>query len=308
MLLKPWPYNRIKEPCPADWGLGMTVCIAAICNWDGQSEALVTASDHAISTGDYSADNVAPKIEPVHPHWEAMIAADDITEAEPILNAVRFAIAKRPAAKTGLKQVKLAFSKAYRRCLSEKIESEILAPLNMNHSEFIKTGLKKLGAENFSGILNKVKAASFTCDFLVCGFGAQGEPHIFTMSGIGKTSVYDRVGFWAIGSGQNSALSSLFFHEYNRLRGPCAAIYHVCEAKFMAETAFGVGKIPTFVSIHHSGNRRAYVLEHSISDIRKSWKENGCPRVPDGILQHIGENCIEEYDQSACQNKPLKLL
>jgi hypothetical protein len=28
---KPWPWNTLPEPHPADWGIGMTVCIAAHC-------------------------------------------------------------------------------------------------------------------------------------------------------------------------------------------------------------------------------------------------------------------------------------
>src|SRR5205823_6183420 len=55
----------------------VTICIAAISNWtDGKTEEIVTASDHMVTTGDHTADNVIRKIEPIHAHWHAMFATD----------------------------------------------------------------------------------------------------------------------------------------------------------------------------------------------------------------------------------------
>jgi 20S proteasome alpha/beta subunit len=299
----PKPWSHLEIQIPADWGCGVTICIAATCNWDGKSEAIVTASDHMVSMGHFSADNVCAKIEPIHPQWEVMFAADDMTDAEPIINGVRLKISKILGPRMGLKQVMSAFSGVYKQYLKDETERQFLSPFGITVREFMS---KRFGPERFPDILNKIKAAHIECEFLVCGFGAQGEPHIFTMSGIGKVNVYDRLGFWAIGSGQQSALSSLFFHRYNRNLGPLPAVYHVCEAKFMSETAVGVGKVPTFVSLHYQGNKRAYVLEHSVDSIRGFWKKEGCPRVPRGVLEHIGKECIEGYDPESKQRAILK--
>jgi hypothetical protein len=256
------------------------------------------ASDHMVSTADYSADNTIEKAEWIHSHWNAMIASNNVTDADPILNAVRSKLGRTRTKRIGLQQVTSAFLSAYKECLKEKIEATLLAPFNMTLNQFTKEGLKRFGPENFTTILQKIEATYFESQFLICGFDSAGEPHIFTMTEIGEINIYDRIGFWAIGSGQQSALSTLFFHRYNRFRSWACAIYHVCEAKFMSETAVGVGREPTSLFLQYSGDKRAQVLEHSIDNIRAMWKESGRPRVPDDALKYIGQECLEGYDET----------
>lgn len=47
-----------------DWGMGMTLCIAAIARKDDGGEVIVTASDHMLSLDDLSMarDTIRPKI------------------------------------------------------------------------------------------------------------------------------------------------------------------------------------------------------------------------------------------------------
>ena len=223
----------------------VTICIAAISNWtDGKTEEIVTASDHMVTTGDHTADNVIRKIEPIHAHWHAMFATDgDISSADYILDGVRAILREKPALR--VEDVMSTFVSVYKRYLKDEIENSVLAPLDMTLAQFRRNGLKQLAEKQFTPILNRVNATSTGCEFLVCGFERDGHPCIFTMSEIGKIRRRDRLGFWAIGSGQATVMSSLFFHQYSRLLGPLPAIYHLCEAKFMPGTADGVGKCPT---------------------------------------------------------------
>jgi len=73
----------------------------------------------------------------------------------------------------------------------------------------------------------------------------------------------------------------------SRLLGPLPAIYHVCEAKFVSETADGVGKCPTSLTVLFDRDKTAIVPEHYIDSIRSRWKAEGCPRIPTGILSEI---------------------
>ena len=288
------------RPKTSDWGIGMTVCIAAICHVDEQREAIVTASDQMISTGHFSADNLTTKIEPVHPNWETMFSANDLSKVTPILGHVRVALKDKPA---GLSQVRRAFLEAVRVERELLAEELVLAPFSLTLETFLRDGLKNLGPQDFSSLVQKIESLSLGCQFLISGFGEQGEPHILTVTDPAETSVHDLVGFWAIGSGQQSALSNMFFREYNRLLGIAPAIYHVCESKFMAETAVGVGKL-TFVSIHRFGKPRCYFLQHSVDELREVWEREVKRPAPTSIYGRILRS-VQCFDQVSNSLKPL---
>jgi hypothetical protein len=272
--------------------MGVTVCIAAICKWDENTEAIVTACDQMLSLGQFSADNITTKIDPIHPAWEAMFAGDDITRVDYVLEAVREILCQPPIKPRSFVEVSRAFSTAHRKVRRHVVESTVLAPYSMTLKQFLRDGMAQFGAENFTALLQVVQGTTLGCTFLVCGFGQDGEPHIFTVSESGESQIYDRPGCWAIGSGQQSALSSLFFHSYNRLHDYKSAIYHVCEAKFMAETAIGVGK-KTFLSMYRLHYPRLYTTESSIEEIRKAWETDGKPRVPHWIKDRIPQMLID---------------
>src|ERR1022692_4908149 len=80
------------------------------------------------------------------------------------------------------------------------------------------------------------------CQFLLAGFDHDGDGHILTVENPGIVKNHDPVGFWAIGSGALSALGILFFHSMRGELPLPEVLYHICEAKFMAESAIGVGK------------------------------------------------------------------
>jgi len=263
--------------------VSMTICIGAICNWDGKEEAIVTVSDYMVSTGHYSADHIATKIDPVHPDWNAMFSADDLGRVVPVLDRVRSDLKDVPA---GLDKVCNAFSRAVREELALVAQESVLAPFGLSLEEFRRTGLRDFGPSEFSRLLQRIETLSLRCEFLVCGFGERGEPHIFTLSEMGIISVLDHVGFWAIGSGQQSALSTFFFHSYNKLHGVAPAIYHACEAKFMAETATGVGEL-TFLAVHLPHRRSVTCLEPLVDSVRELWEAEGKPRVPKNALGMI---------------------
>jgi hypothetical protein len=155
----------------------MTICIGAICNWDGKEEAIVTVSDSMVSTGHYSADHIATKIDPVHPDWNAMFSADDLGRVVPVLDRVRSDLKDVPA---GLEKVCSAFSGAVREELALVAQESVLAPFGMNLEEFRRNGFRDFGPSEFSRLLQRIETLSLRCEFLVCGFGeGGGTAHIY---------------------------------------------------------------------------------------------------------------------------------
>jgi hypothetical protein len=215
----------------------MTVCIASICS---REDCIVGVSDKMLSMPTMSTDERGIKYAAIGSSWIAMFAANDISPVVPILKAVQQA-----AAPATCEDIVGAFKSAIRKENVAKSEANVLSRFDMNMAEFRREGLSSLGPELFTRLAYEIEQVSLDLTFLVFGFEGTGErtPHIFTIDGRGEVSYHDIVGFWAIGSGQTSALGTLF-----GLRGPLVyksiadILYLLTKAKFSAESALGVGK------------------------------------------------------------------
>src|SRR5882724_6075971 len=84
-LGKSWPWNTLPDPRPADWGVGMTICIAAHCYSD---KSIIMAADMMIGTSEMTADEAARKTQAVGDSWFAQYSGHDISPVVPILRSV----------------------------------------------------------------------------------------------------------------------------------------------------------------------------------------------------------------------------
>src|ERR1700676_597257 len=209
----------------------MTVCI--VSHSYGEN-SFVAVADSMLSTSDMSHDKLAIKTFGIGDNWLCMFSANDMSPVVAISNSVRDAV-KTP---TSLGDIIAAFQSAFRKELVSKAETSILAPLNMDMAEFRKSGLASLGPEIFSRIFYQIEQLNLDATFLVYGFDDH-KPHIFTIQNRGEVSHYDQPGFWAIGSGQTSALGSLFSlsGQSVSVRSVENVLYLLCKAKFSAESA-----------------------------------------------------------------------
>jgi len=274
---------RQKEPKPSDWRDDMTVCIAAICDRGG---AIVSASDRMIALSTFtSADSMTVKGVRVHERWAAMFAADDIRSVDPILRDVTDQLRPLPGRTD---EVLAAFREAYQAQVRRRVEDRVLSKYGVDLVTFRQKGLKEFGREVFFDLYRRIDAETLDVTFLVHGFEPGGGGRIFSVEFPGVTEEYGRNGFWAIGSGQDAALSSLFFHRYNQEKTLEEAIYHCCEAKFMAEKSAGVGK-ETILGVLQADQKGTLLRDADLAPIRKRWEEEGCPRLPNGITQAVSE-------------------
>jgi hypothetical protein len=123
------------------------------------------------------------------------------------------------------------------------------------------------------------------------GFGYDDElkPHIFTSTDPqGKTDYHDIVGFQAVGSGAQAAMSILYFYGQNSKLPLPLSIYHASAAKFMAESATDVGKHTSVIVFMPTG--KAVLLYDCDTDLlRAMWERDGKPRVPVNASEEISK-------------------
>ena len=257
----------------------MTVCIASIC-YGG--DCIIGITDRMLSTSTMSVDDLAVKFTSIGDRWFAMFAGNDISPVVPIFKTVRNAVAQLPS--ETLEEVVTSFRGAIRKENTAKSEALVLSRFDLDMAEFRHEGLANLGSELFTRLAYEIEQVSLDLTFLVFGYeGTQNpSPHIFTIDGRGEVSYYDIGGFWAIGSGQISALGTLFGTRgavpYMTLPD---AFYLLAKAKFSAETAIGVGKETTAIILQPSSDR--YLVHATeMQKIKKIWEASRSPDVPDG--------------------------
>lgn len=315
------PFPKLARTKLADWGLGVTVCIAAFSS-QGQStdegHSIITVCDRKVALATISADDALDKIDPIHHHWAAMTAGDDITHAIPIWDKIRQLLgyehrSEQKAPEKSLAEVSQACAVAFQEHRRRILENTYLSSYGLDMPKFLKEGRRLFGTVLFSQMCSQISAHEILCEFLVAGFDAKGYPHIFTVEDPGVARVYDSMNFWAIGSGQQLALSALMSSGY-LAEDWDFDIYDVCAAKFMAEKEPHVGE-STFLLIHRFGEKSAYMIEEDILRIKYVWESHGLPRRPPAAIELIKKipllnvdegPTVAEIKQSASQNAKRK--
>jgi hypothetical protein len=267
----------------------MTVCIAAV-NAFGD---IVTASDQMLSMADgaFTAESVALKNAYIDPNWRAMFAAEDVGVVPGLMRQIRNRINWGDRIDVGAMSKILAESfQAERR---QRATELYLGSYGIDLPEFMANGANIFGETGAAVIRERIEAHRLGCELLVTGHDPHGVPQIVSVSDPGIVKDHDVAGFWAIGTGWYLALSAL------AMRGQCSrfqtlkTVYHVCEAKFLAESAVGVGK-ETFVCVHRKDRSWAAVTDDHLANIRREWLRIGKPRET-----RTAERLLRHWEQAA---------
>lgn len=149
-------------------------------------------------------------------------------------------------------------------------------------------GKHGLSVEIAKELMEKISSIQLQCQFLVCGFDSDRKGHIFSVTDPGVARFEDIPGFSAIGSGLYRAMSSLFYYPYSTYSSEAIAFYHVCEAKFMAESAMGVGS-ETLVFRFIGNNSYKPLFDASMESIKQMWRKEGSPRLPSKAEEKMEE-------------------
>jgi ATP-dependent protease HslVU (ClpYQ) peptidase subunit len=265
----------------------VTVCIAGLCD---QLSSIVAVSDEMITFGDVSVDRTAEKISPLHRSWFAMYAANDITDVRPILDKATFLIcaAKRERSMT---EVGEAFQTAYATRHEQLIEHRLLIPNGFRSlDDFHLRGKESLTVSQFNRLSRCMRTIKPECKFLIGGFDLMGIGHLLVQEANSPYQCYDDPGFWAIGSGQNEAISSMIFQAdklgFGMYSSEALCIFHLLVAKFMAESNKLVGR-ETSVVVHARGEQPRYLMPEDVAKVRTAWEEHFLPRAPVELIEQL---------------------
>jgi 20S proteasome alpha/beta subunit len=299
MHIKPRPFNQLSKPRPADWGFGVTICITAICEHT-EEEAIITACDKMVSMGGYvSGDKTIRKIDPVLYDWTLMFAADDISPITPIVEEIR----ETSATPATLKGVADLIKRAYRNQRNRQIDDEILQPVGLSMRSFLSDGKSQLSERAYEKIFDRIESYDLGIELLVQGYAQDRDPHVFTVTNPGKCNFYDKVAFWAIGSGQHQAIASLFATGYDKFHPLEVCVAKVLVAKFMAESSVGVGK-DTWLLIGRKDvpNKTVFIDPPIQQKIRDGYA--ALPKIPLNALADVRQAIEEETKRVRAEAKP----
>lgn len=263
----------------SDYLRAVTVCIAAICE---NGQMIVSASDTMLSLADVAAADVGViKGIRFYRQWIAMTAGD-LGRTEPLLSRVGIVLAqqeKRARAEghpeiavNNAETIKAAFTRVYHEELRREIENVVLSRYDLTLDGFKQQGRSIFGDELMADICKQIEAIDLQCEFLVHGSDPT-EPkrtaRIFSIQSPGRVGGdFSRVGWWAIGSGGSIATTALAFNNYGRANSLRLALYRVCEAKFRAEAAGGVGRNTILAVSDISAQKYAWVGHQQTEEIR----------------------------------------
>jgi hypothetical protein len=271
----------------------MTVCIAGFAF---SRKGIIAVSDRRLTYGDIAADvATVEKAVRIHPCWMAMFAGNDIGNVTPILDRVRTQLPQdKPVSRIDVaREIRGAFRAQHRTIIEERV----LAPFDLSVRDFQQKGFSELGPQTFNELRHEVQATKVDCEFLICGF-SETEPQIFAISDHGL-SYYDKIGYWSIGSGAWSALSSLAFRKFHLDLSIHEAMYQLLEAKFMADTAVPTVGKETYALLMKANGAMAFMDESGIGQVRAIWEAEGQPRTPPDLesrMPHITAMPIEGLD------------
>lgn len=273
----------------------MTVCIGALCS---NAREIVVASDTKIGFGAFSADDLTVKIQPLVKNWWVLFASADISEIPPILARSKEALRGGPTFNE--LTVPRAVLVAYAERLREQIEAQVLSRYGLTLGEFMANDSSQLSPDLYTRLSNAIAAVSLGTQLLIVGFDAGGLGHLIRLDSERSPANQDAVGFCAVGSGSYSAMSTLAYHadrQHLSIYSPLEdCIYCCCNAKFMAESAEGVGK-STLLAVFRNDQPIRFVPGLRIeNEIRPAWEKYGAPRVPAAVLKAIPSTLLSVKD------------
>jgi hypothetical protein len=266
--------------CLTIWEVKMTLCVAA---YSPRYRTFVTVSDLLLSTDYMSAETSSMKIKPLSPtgRWICMFAGSPSIYGS-VLKRIRAHLTK--ADESG-ESVRSAAENAFRDELSHKIEGQLLSPYGLTRKEFLEQGKSYFGDEQFTRILYDLNAINLDTSFIIAGFDLDDSPHLFSVVDPGITEDHLSLGFHAIGSGSRQCVGALF-GTYDSSLSTVDLIYRLCEAKFLGESAMGVGK-KTFVDIFSADGTHQGLVPELVEPIRIIWQKEGLPPLPSRARDEI---------------------
>jgi hypothetical protein len=254
----------------------VTVCVAALAE---SGRAIIAASDSMMSWGAGVTSETSLKYERLHKRWAILIAGDDIHPAEAIIRELRGHLSSYEIPTAA--QVENAIRASWRTVKNQIAETNVLSAYDIDLETFVTNGRELFGDIGFADLRVALERASeLSCELLVYGFNEHGKGTLLMAVHPGEPVNFSRLGFAAIGSGRDSAIASLMWEPgHQPYHDTLKATYRIAAAKFMGESALGVGKRTVITGLHVDGS--IFVLsDEQAAAIRALWEKKGRPQLP----------------------------
>ena len=258
----------------------MTVCIAVGCDClsDERAPRIILVADALLSLG-YTSTETAYKSRQLEKGWAVMMAGE-ITHACEVRDTASGTLNREKTEKTAT-VVSDAMAAAYQTIRRTQIENRMLKTYDLTMKEFTEGGKVAFPESHHLNLLYEMERFDLGCEFLVAGFSSQSSdlPCFFTVRNPGVISVFDDIGYCAIGSGEINAISYLARRDQELHSTFERSLYNAIVAKHLAEKASGVGRLFGVVVLERG--KEFLVLDDSqtsaIAEIWKKEEENISP-------------------------------
>jgi len=253
----------------------MTVCIGAISN---PENSIVMVADRMVSTFDglVTGDNAIFKLNAIHGDWWVAFAGDTGV-VTPILKRAANALAGDPGPTA--EHVRDVLLSAYDYERIKRAEATCLGVFGHTMSSFLQKGIKQFGEGMFKTLCDRISEVRLDCDFLVCGFELREtfmlgpRAQVFTVRN-GIADDFFPIGYWAIGSGTQLALGSLSQRQQSFRLTTFETVYNLCEARFVSESTYGVGRDETVVIVQRYREHPLLLRGTFIQAVKAIWKQH----------------------------------
>jgi 20S proteasome alpha/beta subunit len=224
----------------------VTVCIAAICNWNygtlaqpSLGTAAIVITDRMITAGDVQYEPPQTKQAHITPKVVIVIAGDYSVHSQALKKtAVHFET--KPDASP--EDVAIFYGRAIQTIKLKEAEDLYLAPLGLNSDSFLAQQ-DEMSSHFVAGLTDQMQGhRGAEVDALVVGsMPNNGKAAIYGVDAKGMITCHDDVGFASIGIGSWHAKSKLMQAGYASLLPFTPALSYAFAAKKSAEVAPGVG-------------------------------------------------------------------
>jgi hypothetical protein len=276
---KPLPFPghtpKHKRPKPRK---PMTLCMAAIT----QENYILTVSDTKVEGLISSSDGCTVKMDPFAEDWNAMWASSDMTQCSSVVERAGRYFRNRA---NELHVARSCMKRAYQKHLSEMAADQVLGRFNVDMEGFLKSKSKRFADRISENLATQIQQIKVDWEFLAFGFDSHKQPHLFVVEEPGTDSVYDRLGFCAVGSARHAAEGLLLYLDQSRICTLHKTLINLLFAKFMAEKT-GIGK-QTFIFAKKPGSTMFSMPLWIEPTIRDKWDKEVSPRVPDDLMREI---------------------
>lgn len=281
----------------------MTVCIAAAC-WNNREERaprIVLCSDTKLSSSLGSTEG-SLKQAYLGSTWNALTAGNE-ADIMALLRMYRAKFLEKDS--LSAENIDATIKSVLYERKGQLAEEYVQSRFGRSYEYFLKNGKNEFASEHYFEVMQHVARADLGASFIIAGF-IDGEAEIYYTETNGTAKAANH--YAIIGEGEYVAQSALLRRQHTGLYFLDHTIYHVYEAKRLAEMVPSVGK-ETVITVIDSDSECYFLTSEYLERLEKWFDEYGPQRITNVHFEgeaFIGTQATTEPPKS--QGKPTKAI